>query len=178
MGIAPDDPEKTAFVISEALEKSDVLLLTGGVSMGDFDFIPGILKEKNIDIKFHKMLVRPGSPTVFGVSGKHWIFGLPGNPVSSFVIFEMLVKPFLYKLMGFNDGIKNIKLPIAADFKRKKTDRLNWIPITINKNGEASLLEYHGSGHIHSMCFADGLMTIPFGTAEIKKGELVDVRPL
>jgi len=178
MGIAPDDPEKTAFVISEALEKSDVLLLTGGVSMGDFDFIPGILKEKNIDIKFHKMLVRPGSPTVFGVSGKHWIFGLPGNPVSSFVIFEMLVKPFLYKLMGFNDGIKNIKLPIAADFKRKKTDRLNWNPITINKNGEAALLEYHGSGHIHSMCFADGLMTIPFGTAEIKKGELVDVRPL
>jgi molybdopterin molybdotransferase len=178
MGIAPDDPEKTAFVISEALEKSDVLLLTGGVSMGDFDFIPGILKEKNIDIKFHKMLVRPGSPTVFGVSGKHWIFGLPGNPVSSFVIFEMLVKPFLYKLMGFNDGIKNIKLPIAADFKRKKTDRLNWNPITINKNGEAALLEYHGSGHIHSLCFADGLMTIPFGIAEIKKGELVDVRPL
>jgi len=178
MGIAPDDQEKTAFMISEALEKSDVLLLTGGVSMGDFDFIPGILKEKNIDIKFQKMLVRPGSPTVFGVNDNRWIFGLPGNPVSSFVIFEMLVKQFLYKLMGNNAEIKNIKLPIANDFKRKKTDRLNWIPITINKNGEAALLEYHGSGHIHSMCFADGLMTIPFGTAEIKKGELVDVRPL
>ena len=178
MGIAPDNPEKTASIITEALEKADVLLLTGGVSMGDFDFIPGILKEKNIDIKFQKMLVRPGSPTVFGVNDNKWIFGLPGNPVSSFVIFEMLVKPFLNKLMGNDAEMKNYRLPISADFKRKKTDRLNWIPIIINNNGEAALIEYHGSGHIHSMCFANGLMTIPFGTSEIKKGELVDVRPL
>ena len=177
MGIAPDNPEKTASIITKALEKADVLLLTGGVSMGDFDFIPGILKEKNIDIKFQKMLVRPGSPTVFGVNNNKWIFGLPGNPVSSFVIFEMLVKPFLNKLMGNDAEMKNYRLPISADFKRKKTDRLNWIPIIIN-NGEAALIEYHGSGHIHSMCFADGLMTIPFGISEIKKGELVDVRPL
>ena len=79
--------------------------------------------------------------------------------------------------MGNDAEMKNYRLPISADFKRKKTDRLNWIPIIIN-NGEAALIEYHGSGHIHSMCFADGLMTIPFGISEIKKGELVDVRPL
>ena len=178
MGIAPDDPKKTTSIISEAIEKADVILLTGGVSMGDFDFIPTILNDKNIDIKFHKLLVKPGSPTVFGVSDKNWIFGLPGNPVSSFVIFEMLVKPFLYKILGNKDVVRNIKLPIAEDFKRKKTERLNWIPVAINNNGEVAMIEYHGSGHIHSLCFADGIMTIPFGISEIKKGDLVDVRQL
>ena len=108
MGIAPDDPAKTEKIISEAFEKTDVILLTGGVSMGDFDFIPGILKEKNVDLKFQKMLVRPGSPTVFGLSKDRWVFGLPGNPVSSFVVFEMLVKPLLGKLMEKKDEIRNI----------------------------------------------------------------------
>ncbi|HNW98368.1 MAG TPA: molybdopterin molybdotransferase MoeA [Bacteroidales bacterium] len=178
MGIAPDDPEKTNKIISEAIKKTDVILLTGGVSMGDFDFIPGILKKKNIDIKFQKILVKPGSPTVFGVSNNCWIFGLPGNPVSTFTIFEMIVKPFLNKIIGNNSEIKNLKFPIAADFKRKKFDRLNWIPVIFNENGEVATIEYHGSGHIHSLCFADGIMIIPFGISEIKKGEPVDVRPL
>lgn len=178
IGIAPDDKGKTKIMITEALEKSDVLLLTGGVSMGDFDYIPGILKEKNIELKFQKLLVRPGSPTVFGVSDNRWIFGLPGNPVSSFVVFEMLAKPLLLKLMGGNGEIKNIKLPVAENYKRKKTDRLNWVPVNINSKGEAAMIEYHGSAHIHSVCFADGLMMVPFGVNEIKKGEKVDVRPL
>jgi molybdopterin molybdotransferase len=178
LGIAADDPEKTKKIISDALEKAEVVLLTGGVSMGDFDFIPSILKEKNINIRFQKLLVRPGSPTVFGVSEDHWIFGLPGNPVSSFVIFEMIVKPFLMKIMGSGKEVMNIKLPIAADFRRKKTDRLNWIPVIINDKGEAASVEYHGSGHIHSLCHADGIMTIPFDVGELKKGEPVDVRPL
>jgi molybdopterin molybdotransferase len=178
MGIAPDDPEKTKEMITRALEQSDVLILTGGVSMGDFDFIPAILKEKKIEIKFQKLLVRPGSPTVFGLSENRWIFGLPGNPVSSFVVFEMLAKPLLLRLMGQTEEIKNIRLPIASDYKRKKTDRLNWVPININSDGEVTMIEYHGSAHIHSICFADGLMIVPFGVSEIKKGELVDVRPL
>lgn len=146
--------------------------------MGDFDFIPAILKEKKIEIKFQKLLVRPGSPTVFGLSENRWIFGLPGNPVSSFVVFEMLAKPLLLRLMGQTEEIKNIRLPIASDYKRKKTDRLNWVPININSDGEVTMIEYHGSAHIHSICFADGLMIVPFGVSEIKKGELVDVRPL
>jgi molybdopterin molybdotransferase len=178
MGIAPDDPSQTKAMIIDALEKADVLLLTGGVSMGDFDFIPATLKEANIEIKFQKMLVRPGSPTIFGISNNKWIFGLPGNPVSSFVVFEMIVKPLLSGMIGKTTGIKDIKLPIAENFKRKKTDRLNWVPVNINSNGEVIMIDYHGSAHIHSLCFADGLMTVPYGTSEIKKGELVDVRPL
>jgi molybdopterin molybdotransferase len=178
MGIAPDDPAKTEKIISEAFEKSDVILLTGGVSMGDFDFIPGILREKKVDLKFQKMLVRPGSPTVFGLSKDRWVFGLPGNPVSSLVVFEMLTKPLLRKLMGNNDEMKNLRLPLAIEYKRKKTDRLNWVPVNINNNGEVTMIEYHGSAHIHSLCFADGLMIVPFGVSEIKKGEKVDVRPL
>lgn len=178
LGIAPDDPVKTEEIISDAIKESDVILLTGGVSMGDFDFIPRILKEKNIEIKFQKMLVRPGSPTVFGISKDKWVFGLPGNPVSSFVVFEMLVRPLLRKLMGNNEEIKNIRLSLANDFRRKKTDRLNWVPVNINNDGEVEMIDYHGSAHIHSLCFADGLMIVPFGVSEIKKGEKVDVRPL
>ncbi len=178
MGIVPDTREDTDKAISTALAENDVVLLTGGVSMGDFDFVPEIMRKNKVDIRFQKVAVKPGRPTVFGVTDKSWIFGLPGNPVSSFINFEIFVKPLLYKLMANDFKPLEMKLPMGVDFKRKKADRLEWIPVTINENAEVVPVSYHGSAHIHAMCLSHAIMPVAVNKFEIAKGEIVNVRPV
>ena len=178
MGIVPDTREDTDIAISKALAENDVVLLTGGVSMGDFDFVPEIMQKNKVDIRFQKVAVKPGRPTVFGVTDKSWIFGLPGNPVSSFINFEVFVKPLLYKLMGNEFKPVELTLPMGVNFKRKKADRLEWVPVKINENAELVPASYHGSAHIHAVCLSDAIMSVAVDTYEIAKGELVNVRPV
>jgi len=177
MGIVPDTEEATDLAISKALAENDMVLLTGGVSMGDFDFVPQIMMKNKVDILFQKVAVKPGRPTVFGRTGSSFIFGLPGNPVSSFINFEVFVKPLLFKLMGAEFTPMQLKLPMAADFKRKKADRLEWLPVFIDGKSEVNAVNYHGSAHIHAICSANAIACIPEDVFEIKKGEPVDVRP-
>jgi len=178
MGIIPDNEKETDQAITRALQENDVVLLTGGVSMGDFDFVPQSMIKNNVDILFQKVAVKPGRPTVFGVTPRSCIFGLPGNPVSSFINFEIFVKPLLYKLMGCDYAPLELKLPIGISYERKKADRLEWLPVDINPQGEVIPASYHGSAHIHAVCLSKGIMRIEIETFEIAKGEIVNVRPL
>lgn len=178
MGIVPDTREDTDMAISKALAENDVVILTGGVSMGDFDFVPEIMRKNKVDIRFQKVAVKPGRPTVFGVTEKSWIFGLPGNPVSSFINFEIFVKPLLYKLMGNDYKPVEMKLPMGVNFKRKKADRMEWVPVEITENAEVVPVSYHGSAHIHAVCLSNALMSVPVDKFEITKGEFVNVRPV
>jgi molybdopterin molybdotransferase len=177
-GIARDTESSTMQLIEDACKLNDVIILTGGVSKGDFDLIPEILKKLNFDLLFREIAVQPGKPTVFATRGNKYCFALPGNPVSCFVQFEVLVKPFLQKMMGDKCGQWIIPFPLASDYSRKKADRLAFIPVNINKNGEAELLDYHGSAHINGFVMAWGLMEIPIGLKSISKGEKVNVRPI
>jgi len=177
-GIVPDDEEKTRSAIEEAFAEADVVLLTGGVSMGDFDFIPGILQEQKVEILFNRIAVQPGKPTVFGHRDDKYVFGLPGNPVSSFVQFEMLVKPLLYALSGHSYRPVQFKLPLAVDYSRRNKERRAFVPVTFLQSGGVTPVEYHGSAHIHAYVAADGIMSVPLGVTQFKKGDLVDVRPL
>ena len=175
-GIAKDLPEETEKLIQAAMAQNDVLLLTGGVSMGDFDFVPEVLKKNNIKLQFEKVHVKPGKPTVFGFNDSCFVFGLPGNPVSAYISFETLARPLLCKMMGYDYKPLQIMLPLASAYVRKKTDRLEWIPVKINQYGEAEFIEYHGSAHVHALCFVDGIIAVSEDTVEIKKGEKVQVR--
>jgi molybdopterin molybdotransferase len=177
MGIIPDDEEATDRAISTALAENDMVILTGGVSMGDFDFVPKIMKKNQVEILFQKVAVKPGRPTVFGRTESSYIFGLPGNPVSSFINFEVFAKPLLYKMMGLNYQPVVLDLPMGIDFSRKKADRLEWLPVNFSTAGGVVPVDYHGSAHIHAVCLAQGLMAIPQGVSEIKKGAPVHVRP-
>lgn len=177
IGIALDNKASTFEKISKAFENNDIVILTGGVSMGDFDYVPDIMKEIGVDILFKSIAVQPGRPTVFGVKENKYIFGLPGNPVSSFVQFEMLVKPLIQKMQAFETNLINLMLPMGTDINRKKTERKSFLPVSI-RNGELYPVEYHGSAHIHSYIFADGIITMEKGILTLKKGELVNVRQL
>jgi len=175
MGIVSDSPEATDLAIKTALNNHDIVILTGGVSMGDFDFVPSVLEQNGVQLIFEKIAVKPGKPTVFGRKGDVFVFGLPGNPVSSFIIFDLIVKPFILKMMGHRYQPLNVKMPIGVDYLKKKLDRTNWIPVSIS-DGVATPVDYHGSGHIHSLCFAQGILRMEAGDSELKKGELVNVR--
>ena len=146
--------------------------------MGDFDFIPGILQEQKVEILFNRIAVQPGKPTVFGHREDKYVFGLPGNPVSSFVQFEMLVKPLLYTLSGHTYRPVQFKLPLAVDYSRRNKERKAFVPVTFLSSGGVMPVEYHGSAHIHAYVGANGIMSVPLGVTHFKKGDLVDVRSL
>jgi len=176
-GITRDDEQASYEIIEKGLKGTDVLLLTGGISRGDFDFIPEILDKLKVRQLFQKLAIKPGKPTIFGIRDKKFVFGLPGNPVSSFNIFELLTKPFIYKLMGYDYKPLNIKMPLGKTYKRKKSDRKSFIPVKI-KNDLVFPLEYHGSAHINALSDADGLIAVPIGKTILNKGDLIDVRQI
>ncbi|RPH31892.1 MAG: molybdopterin molybdenumtransferase MoeA [Bacteroidales bacterium] len=179
IGIVKDTEEATYNAISNALKDSDIVILTGGVSMGDYDYVPSVMKKLGIQILFDSISVQPGKPTKFGIKDGKMIFGLPGNPVSSYMQFEILVKPTIQKLMGGEPNTKSIvRLPLANGYQRKKVERLGLIPILVNANNKVEAVDFHGSAHIFALAKTDGYIMIPLGESEIKEGELVDVRPL
>ena len=175
-GIAKDTTDEIDRTFKKAAAENDVVLMSGGVSMGDFDLVPGILKQNNIELLFEKIALKPGKPTVFGISENLYCFGLPGNPVSTFVVFELMVKPFLYKLMGHDYAPPNVRMPLDETIGRKVTLRREWTPVTITDAGTLRKVEYHDSGHINALCGADGLVCMDVGVAEIPKGTIVQVR--
>lgn len=177
-GIAADAENSIDSTLKKAIAQSDVVLLSGGVSMGDFDLVPGVLKENGIELLFEKVAIKPGKPTVFGISDEVFCFGLPGNPVSTFVIFEILVKPFLYKMAGYEFKPVTIPMHLAKKISRRRTERMSWLPVTFTHNGAVKPVEYHGSAHINALCGSDGLISIPIGIDEIKEGTTVNVRQI
>jgi len=175
LGIAGDSPDAIAGVLDENMEKVDIFLLSGGVSMGEYDFVPGVLKGRGYDLLFEKVAIKPGKPTVFGKGEGGYVFGLPGNPVSTFIIFEIFVKPFCFSLMGTEYRPRRITAALAEEFTRRKTTRRSHIPVRLLDDGRAQVIEYHGSAHIHAYTLADGFITVPVGTGRIEKGSEIDV---
>jgi molybdopterin molybdotransferase len=177
-GIAPDIESVTFEMIQKAINENDIVLLTGGVSMGDFDFVPAVLKSAGVKILFDQVNVQPGKPTIFGVHPKAMVFGLPGNPVSSFIQFETLVRPLINKMMGFDWRQSEQNLPMAVRYERKSSVRMGWIPVVINLNMEVEPVDFHGSAHISALPHADGIMAFEAGKKIVEKGEIVSVRQI
>ena len=175
-GIVPDCKQDIDRMLRKANTENDVVVFSGGVSAGDYDYVPGIMAQIGVDVIFHKIAVKPGKPTVFGVYNDVYCFGLPGNPVASFVVFELLVKPFLYKIMGHKHKPMISCMPLAEPLRRKKTERQSWIPVVFDDMGTVRPVEYHGSAHISALCSADGLIHLDTGVSEIEKGVMVEVR--
>ncbi|VAW23417.1 Molybdopterin molybdenumtransferase [hydrothermal vent metagenome] len=186
LGIVEDDAEATLEAIRKSTSENEVTLISGGVSIGDFDYVPRAIEQAGFKILFNKMSVKPGKHTTLAVSkgtgattgNKKYIIGLPGNPVSSFIQFEIFAKPFLNKLRGLDkDGI-TCPLEMAHDFERRKTDRDEFLPVTLNKENRVELVQYNGSAHIHAYHNAFGFISIEKNKKGITKGEAVYVRPI
>jgi molybdopterin molybdotransferase len=176
-GIIKDDKQSIKNLIEAQLNNLDILLLSGGVSMGDYDFVPEVLQELGFDIKIHKIKVRPGKPLLFAVKENRFVFGLPGNPVSTLIQFEIMIKPFLLKMMGVNEEQEWITMVMGSDLQLNAISLRYFVPVKI-VSGLVYPLEYHGSGHLAAYAEADGILEVNENTDMIKKKDLVNVRPL
>jgi molybdopterin molybdotransferase len=177
-GIAKDDESETYSIIYKAVSENDIVLISGGVSMGDYDFVPSVIERAGVKILFSRVAVQPGKPTTFGVHPKAIVFGLPGNPVSSFMMFEMLVRPLIYKMMGYQWQPLKFRLPMKVKFTRKYTERRALIPVVITDDNMVLPVEYHGSAHISALPVADGIISLKEGSKTIETGEIVSVRQI
>jgi len=177
-GIVEDDYEAICNSINIMLEKTDVVLITGGVSVGDFDYVPAAMKSVGLEIKFDSIAMQPGRPLTYATKGNKHCFGLPGNPVSTFVQFELSIKPLLYKIMGHDYKPLTISLKLSETITRKEAKRKSFYPVRLNSDNTISPVSYHGSAHINSYAEAFGIISMDIGVFEINKGAEVYVRQI
>jgi molybdopterin molybdotransferase len=177
-GVVRDDRGDLVNALRLAVATCDVVLVSGGVSAGDFDLVPEVMQAVGLEIRFDSVAVKPGRPTTFAVGPEVWCFGLPGNPVSTFVQFEFLVKPLLWRLMGYDQESPVVTARLAEAVSGRESVRESWLPVALTDNGEARALAYHGSGHLDVLCRADGFIVLPAGTTRLEEGALVRVRPI
>jgi molybdopterin molybdotransferase len=173
---APDRMKELRARIRQGL-KRDVLILSGGVSAGDRDLVVPALEAEGVRTALHQVLMRPGRPIFFGSKGRKVVFGLPGNPVSSFVTFEVLVRPFLGRMMGFDGlGPRRIRARLAAPLARKMERTVFWpATLSVRPDGcEARTLPWKSSADLATLARADALAIQPLG-ATLETGAWVDV---
>jgi len=175
-GIAIDTEKAIDRTLKQAIAENDVVVLSGGVSAGDYDLVRQVLENNNIEILVERIAADPGRPMIFGASGETTCFGLPGNPVSAFIMFELLARPFLYKMMGHDFKPAVARMQMERTITRKNTKKDLWLAMVFTKNGKATQIERHGSGNMNALCEADGLMFMPAGSAQIAKGTTVSIR--
>lgn len=176
-GITVDDREKLKKTVEQALEENDILLLSGGVSMGEFDYVPEILSESGVHKIFHKAAVKPGRPIWFGKNESAYVFGLPGNPVSTYILFEVFVKHLIMKLCGILYDPAFLRGEMGQSIRRKTWDRTEFLPVKWVGN-KVIPVKYHGSSHLNAMAEAKGLVIVEAGKEVVEKGETVHVRLL
>ncbi len=205
-GIAVDEPAALSAAVRSALAECDVLLLSGGVSMGEFDYVPRVLRELGAEVLFHGLEVKPGKPTLLArlpggkdaarrcgplpaerpasdtssgaaAANDRYIFGLPGNPVTVFVIFELFVRPLLLRRMGLEDRPRLLRLRLAETVRRRQADRVEYRPVRL-EGGQILPLDYHGSAHLNALSGANGLIRLEQGVHALEAGEEIDARPI
>lgn len=179
-GIIRDNIEELKATIERSSDECDIIIISGGVSAGDYDFVPKAIKDCGYSILFDKIAVQPGKPSTFAVkrSGDKVIsaiFALPGNPVSSYVQFCMIVKPYIIKCMGGDYSPFNIPLVCSSTYTRKNSDRLSLIPVTIGEDGTFTPVKYNGSAHITALAEASAVAAIPEGISRVLPGESLRV---
>jgi len=169
-----DDYDSTKKAIKEHLDRSDVLLISGGISVGDYDFVKRALEENGVEEIFYRVFQKPGKPLYFGKKGSKFVFALPGNPASSLVCLYIYVYPFLKKLSGGPfEGLVTFDLPLGSPFTMK-SDRPSFMKAKII-NDEVHILEGQGSSMLLTMATGNGLALID-KQKTYKKGEKISCR--
>jgi len=175
LGIAKDNDEELKNRIKKGLD-ADMLLVSGGVSMGDYDLVPGVLKRLGVKKIFHRVNIKPGKPIFFGIRNKIVAFGIPGNPISNFVSYLIFIRPAIQKMMGYKDRGSGFKEGIVESEFHKKAGRKHFALVKISiKNGHYRLrpIGSHSSADALSLSSADGFMVVSENARVIKKGSKV-----
>jgi len=176
LGIVADDYEATRSLFEEGL-KYDVLLTSGGVSVGEFDFVKDVQDELGVQRRLWGVAMKPGKPLAFGVRDRTLVFGLPGNPVSAMVSFELFVRPAILRLMGFRKTTRSSYPAIMAEDVANSDGRVYVVRVRAWREGciwHVTSTGAQGSGLLKSMVGANGLVFVPGGPRGVKAGEEVE----
>ncbi len=184
LGIARDRLDSLRPLVEEGL-RDDVLVLSGGVSAGVLDLVPGVLAEAGVVAHFHKVAMKPGKPVLFGSRDvgdrRTLVFGLPGNPVSSLACFALFVRPALRRLAGHADaGPRTVPAVLAEDFPYR-TDRPTYHParLEVTAGGwRVRPVPWFGSADLRGLTQADALLPLPAGDHRHRAGAAFEVLPL
>ncbi len=174
LGIVPDTLEATLEVLKKASSDADLVVTSGGVSVGEEDYVRIALEQLG-ELKMWRIAMKPGKPVAYGKVGDAVFMGLPGNPVSTFVTFLLFVKPLILKLQGAEKYFAT-KMPVIADFDWPSLKRQEYLRVCLVESDKgllATLYPHQGSGVLSSACWADGLVEAVRDQA-IKKGDTVN----
>jgi molybdopterin molybdotransferase len=183
--IAADERAALAALLHRATDEGDLVLVSGGVSMGKYDFVEDVLASLGGRVVFDGVDIRPGRPLVFGfVRGKPF-FGLPGNPLSTLVTFELFVRPALALLAGAAQApaLRTLQAPLAEGYAQRKVPLTVFVPALLEDDGRAPgvpsvrPLGSQGSGDLGAMARADYLMVVEPGVTTLAAGTLVPLLP-
>ncbi len=171
--IAKDDKDATARLIEQGLE-SDLLLLSGGVSAGKYDFVESALAACGAQFHFDRVLIQPGQPLVFGAAAGKFFFGLPGNPVSTMVTFELFARAALDLLSGANDAPLPLTMARLTRPFRHRAGLTRILPARISCT-EVTPVDWQGSGDVVSLCRANAFLVADAGQPEYAAGDPIPV---
>ncbi len=180
LGVIPDRPEALEAAFREAAEAADVIITSGGVSVGEADFIRDMMSRLG-EVSFWKLAIKPGRPMAFGRIGNAVLFGLPGNPVAVMVTFYQFVQDALLKLMGVSPLPPADRFPARADFAmRKQAGRVEYLRGRLQRGADGlsvRLAGTQGSGVLRSMSEADCFVVLPADCTGVQPGDTVFVQP-
>ena len=174
LGIVPDTLEATLDVLQKASSQADLVVTSGGVSVGEEDYVRIALEQLG-ELKMWRIAMKPGKPVAFGKVGDALFMGLPGNPVSVFVTFLLFARPLILKMQGM-ECHHSVFSSIVADFEWPSVQRQEYLRVRVEQDGTAKLFPHQGSGVLSSASWADGLVEVQIGQA-IQKGDRVNYLP-
>ncbi len=177
VSVAPDNLPDTVAYLQAALSAADIVVLSGGVSVGDYDFVGKALGELGLTVHFTSVAVKPGRPLTFASAPGKAVFGLPGNPVSVYLMFHVFVLHAAELIAGL-DRTRRITIRLGCDHGRHKVDRVECVPCRLTDEGAVEPIGYHGSGHLLAMTRADGVFLMPRGVKALAAGDLVTFVPI
>jgi len=177
-GIVPDDKPSIKKKIMEGLQQCEILILTGGVSVGDYDFVKEILDDIGAEFVFWRVNQMPGKPLAFLTYKDRFIFGLPGNPVSVMICFEMYVRPLIKKFLGDKNLFRDkIQARALEDYDHIE-GRTDFVRVYLENTEDGIYFKHtgmQGSGILRSMSVADGIAVFPEDRGKIEKDSTIDV---
>jgi molybdopterin molybdotransferase len=180
LGIARDEPVELERYLRSGLD-FDVLLVSGGTSVGVHDYVRPTIEKLGVEMKFWRVAIRPGHPLAFGSTGTTAVFGLPGNPVSSMVCFEEFVIPALRCMMGNPRLFRRTVMARLAHPVKFRPGRTEFIRVQLARDAAGYIASSTGtqsSGMLLSMARADGLMVVPGDCTGLAEGDQVTVQLL
>ena len=174
----PDDRDATVEAIAAAAGRADLVVLSGGVSVGDRDFVGEALPAAGLTTHFSSVSVKPGRPMTFATRPGTAVFGLPGNPVSVYLMFHLFVLRAAARRCGSPWPPREMVLTLGREFRRRKTDRVEYVPVRLDEAGAAVPVAFHGSAHLTALIEADGFAIVPLGVSQIAAGQSVRCQPI